>query len=649
MVSAQKRPENLQNSSAAITALSGETLQAQGVLDTNALENLIPSANFKQSASASMLFIRGVGTSVSAAAVDPGVSFNLNGVYVPREGTGGNGILYDVAQVEALPGPQGTLWGRGSAGGALNVVTNAPTRQFEGSAFLEIGNYGALHNTDVINVPVSDKVQLRGAFNVVEHDGYLSNGANDADTKAGRLTLAIEPSADLNILVHASYSHDGGVGSFGINKPLLDAGNPWYTPRSKSGLYQDNVNMTVNAEIKYQLDDLVLTYIPGWDFVDIDNVLWASGFNLGGYEKEHQYSQELRLESDGNGRLKWVVGGYYYNFALSFNQSQNGAFVLLLPQQTEISAAGFGQATYSITDALRLTLGGRYSSDSKKALGQANNAQRVLTPFSADISGTHGDFKIGAEADLGARSMAYAAIQTGYVPGSYSNVPNSPTFSNEIAPETLTSYSMGIKNRFFDNRLEVNDEVFYYDYKDFQVTARNAGLGVTTTQSAERVGIYGDQLDLKLLLTPDDRLRADVGFLHSRYLNFGIGAVSYNGFQTVDSPDFTASLGYDHRFILGNGDVVSASVDSHVESSHWANFQHSPGLQQAGYSKTNLSVTYTPADGHWWFGAFVDNVENAAVMANGAASGPPVFGSPGPSGAFIEPPRTYGVRGKYAF
>jgi iron complex outermembrane receptor protein len=297
--------------------------------------------------------------------------------------------------------------------------------------------------------------------------------------------------------------------------------------------------------------------------------------------------------------------------------------------------------TIAFSDTLRFTVGGRYSNDDREGQGVTAFGES----YDADQDFDRLDWKVGTQYDLNATSMLYATIQTGYQPGTYNLFPSTPGQSNEVGSAELTAYTLGVKSRFLDGRLQVNNEVFYYDYRDMLVQSFNLNTALLTTFSADKVTVWGDQLDVLLQLTEADRINLSVGYLHADYVDFivppgidiGEPRRDFGGYQLQYAPDWTVSAGYQHDFRLSGG-YLRARADTRYESSFWGTFNHARGTEQKDYFKTDASVTYVD-NNEWTLGVWIRNIGNVAVLAATTT------GQFGPYGdAFIEPPRTYGLR-----
>ncbi len=465
-VTAQKVNEDLQKTSAAITAISGDALVSAGVYDIRAVQNLMPLVRFQAENASTELYIRGVGSTLDLPNIEPPNAFNFNGVYIPREGTSVG--LFDIESIELLPGPQGTLYGRAALGGAVNVEFNRPTQELETSGVLEVGDYSLLHGTIVQNLPVSEQLALRGAFDYIERDGYLQTGADSQEDYAGRLSALYAPTDDLDVYVWLHGAKKDGKspnlvrrgfndGTFDGNPNAFNTSDPWddrIDPGAPTASPQDFENMVLGAQVDWDLGDAKLTYIPGYFYLD-----WAADYwleNIPALLTAHynQVTNELRLASDTDSKLQWLGGLYAYQVTNSGDFIVGGFPLSQISRNRLEGYAAFGEATYSLTDAVRVTAGGRFSWDQREGEGQT----AFGVPFSADEDYDNVDWKLGVELDLGADAMAYATIQTGYQPGTYNAFPATDELSNLVQSATMTAYTTGIKSRFLDDRLQVNDE-----------------------------------------------------------------------------------------------------------------------------------------------------------------------------------------------
>lgn len=653
VVTAQKRSESIQDVPAAVTVASGEALAQLGVTNPTDLARVVPGLVIADQSGTGFVFLRGVGQTQGAPNAQPGVSVNINGVYAPREM--GVTPLYDLEQVEALPGPQGTLWGRNAAGGAIDFITKRPVlNEVSTDLTFEAGNYSLIHPTAVVNLPIGDTLAVRVVGDYDDHDGYLSNGSNDLKQPSGRVSVLFEPASQVSAFLSASYTHNGGIGTNQIDYvQAANVKNLYNQNFSTAGFFNDGNTYAVQGELRLGLTDHIdLTYIPGYVDVHKDQNLLFEGNSALFTNETHQWTQELRL-SGSSSAFKWVTGLYWYQspsiLSILVGSPPTPAPTLFLAFQNRITGeAAFGDLTYSVTDNFRLLVGGRGSSDRFDGIFTASllflppPLNEPSTVGNGDRRG-HGDYKVGAEYDLTKHSMVYATVQSGYLMGGYTQE------GKIFAPETLTSYTAGIKNQLLGDTLRLNVEGFYYDYKNYQLEFIQ---GVNTVVMTEPARIYGVELDVSARVASGTTLRLNALGMSARiYTNsdelFDRDGVqtSIRGYQLPNAPSATITAGVDQEFPLPNGATLVGRGQVYYNSGYWNEFAHDLNTHQGGFTNSDLSLTYITPRKHWNVGAFARNLENNAVLVGANKPSPDL----GPSQPFLQPPRTFGVRGEMHF
>ncbi|HEX7783049.1 MAG TPA: TonB-dependent receptor [Sphingobium sp.] len=657
VVTAQKRSESAQRLPAAVSVMTSEVLTARGVVDMKGMENLLPSAKLNIENSAIQVFIRGVGSQLDFTWIPASVGVNLDGGALCRYCAAG--AFYDVQRVEILPGPQGTLYGSSAVGGVVNILTNKPTKDLSTEATLEYGNYNTTHATLVQNIPVTNNWGIRGAVDYYDNDGFNNNGTYDQHSISARLSSLYE-SGDFSAFLTGSYFHNRSRPSPTQYAPFPAQG-AYYFPDTEvataffyppNGLRYDaaravDENYIGSGQFDLTLGGVTISYIPSGLYVTRTDDRNVAGFIQTFDAKIKQYSNELRLSGDSGG-LKWIAGLYQLwnhsqqsrvfgpNFAGEYVDSHNE------------SVAAYGQATYSVTDAARITVGARISKDKLRAdnsevIFPTATFGRGTIPFIYRNSWDKFGWKVGAEYDVTRDSMLYAAVQTGFNPGTFRT--SVGTEGTTVDPQTMLGYTAGIKNRFLDGRLRLNVEGFYYDYKKLPVNAIDFATGILTTLNAPKVHIKGIQADLAAAPVHGLDLNAGLGYLDAKFKEFTAGAagaeVNYAGFPLPYAPKFTATLGAQYSYELGGSASVKARVDTYISSAYWDIFTQTSNLRQGSYSKTDVSLTYFAASGKWDIGAYGKNLENTASHAASGETGRPF---PFAGAVYVEAPRQYGVR-----
>jgi iron complex outermembrane receptor protein len=711
VVTAQRREENLQKAAVAVSAVAGDALTRASITQATDLTRLIPSVQIAPAASFTQIYLRGVGTFGANAFAEQGVAFNLDGVYLSRPAAPA-GLFYDLERIEVLKGPQGTLYGRNATGGAVNLITAKPKLgDNSGQLSTEYGNYDSVKASGAVNLALGENAALRVAGQIAKHDGYFSDGYDDEDTKAVRAQLKYDPPGGFDAAVSIDYADVGGMGSGGTIMPLVNGdarmgpSDPRvvaaYTARSptapvpqlvaKKDGYQDNTFLGVQSTINADLGLAQLTVIPAYRKTDLDFRSYASGFLIDITEKSEQSSLEARVAGKTE-RLTWVAGAYGFAEDVDadqlFDQASNASYIR--SKLKTKSVAVFGQASWSLTDRLRATGGLRWTKDNKKQDSYAESRPFVgftpaftpiiLTVPSTAVSDVDFDkvtWKAGLDYDLAERSLLYASVATGYKSG----VLFAANGHNWSRPEALTAYTVGSKNRFLDNRLQLNIEGFYWDYKDQQISHLGAALAATTpggaiyaplfkTENAGKATIYGAELETLFQAGAHDLLSANVQYLHARYDELRYQAysttgpapavgcsttltnltgtspvariydVACSGKPVVNAPKWVVNLGWDHTFPLASGAKVILGADTRLESARYLSIDFLDQGRQGAYAMSNARLTYEVADGRWSFTGFVNNIEDKVVFANSLQS-------PAKAGVIynqVRPPRTYGVR-----
>ncbi len=674
VVTAERRSVNLQKTALSITAVSGDALLVKGVSTVADAVRSTPSMVMQQSTggySAATIIggggppnmaIRGLGT--DGFNKQPSVRVYQDGVLL----VGGGAFFYDLDRVEVLRGPQGTLYGRGAVGGAVNIITRKPVQTEEGFAQIGLGNYGQIDAQAMVNAPLTDELAVRVAGNFLRHDGYFNNGQSSANEASVRGQLLYKTD-NVSLLLSGTHYRNS---SSAPGKVIVTAAAPYvqdWTTIEPAGGYTKGRYTELHGQLDVDLGDVSLTYIPSYaSFNSYSLQLLQYGrYNgkvIGNQPRHRVHSQELRLAHDDDsfqiqGGLFYYNEKYEYQYlnlapnaaagtgidAFGYNTASNGTH-----QTFDLtSAAVFAQATYSFTDALRLTAGERYTYDKVKQLYEGNH--QAITPGSNPVvaptnaNWNHFDWKLRLEADLSSKNMLYGSVTTGYRPGS-------ATIGVPYQPETVTTYEIGSKNTFLNGAVVANLSAFYSDYPEYQVVQTyilsNGDLRAYIPQVPAT--FYGLEAEFTLRPTRSDTLNLSGSWLHATF-DENLTATNpltlvTTTYQTKDkrlphAPEWHLTAGYQHQFELANGADLTLSGDLTYQSWQTTDYDGSnypspnPIYLQPSTTEYNASLTFTPASKRYRVTLYGKNLSNTIykIQANVA-----------PGVHYVNDPRTYGIR-----
>ena len=679
VVTAERRRSNVQKTAISIATVSGEEQRAKGQTTLESTLSDTPAVTVMATPQGGQVYVRGVGSQGDSNWVDPAVSLNLDSVYSGRAERV-FASMYDVQRVEVLRGPQGTLYGRNSTGGSVNVLTNNPTNKFGAGVNTQIGNYGLKHLDGYLNAPVNDVLSMRVAAMREKRDGYFSNGGRASDLTAGRIKLLLKPSADFSLLGTVDSFESEGLG--GTSVPRAFAGGPpffnWRTdysdPWEVDPLHPAEVQRTrfttYSMQADWNLGFGTLTVLPAlvkskrYTETDLVAGIAVPGSTLplpASTWEETQKSLEVRLASPAQSTTQWVLGAYLFDA----NNQQTGAAPSFPPPTwesygTEVPATSqalFGQITMPIADGLRATGGLRYTRDDKTYhYGVRNTAAWTGSAYDTGMLSVSNKYssttgKLGLEYDLAPQSMVYAQVATGYKAGGFGIAVPPQAYE----PEHLTAFELGTKNRFLDNKLQVNAELYAYRYKNYQVMYADsaapsplpgdtAGAFMQYVVNAGAGKNTGFEVETRWRAMPDTELRGALTYSDARYGNFSQASIqNFNGARVVGTPRWTLTLGAEQSWELGSG-LLTAGISTKFSDGYTVSLNSAmPGGnlngQQGSFHKTDLRLTYEPNNANWTAGVWLRNLENEAQSTQALP-----FGR-----MLITDPRTFGANFSYKF
>jgi iron complex outermembrane recepter protein len=679
VVTAQRREESILRTPVAISAISGDALEARGIRTVSDLEISVPALAVNTGFGMNQTQIRGVGLVSTALGVDSASAFYINGNVISRPSAQVLGF-YDLERVEILRGPQGTLYGRNATSGLVNLITRRPTKERSGYLNASYGNYNAVNLQGALSGALDSdgKILARVAFLSENRDGYGTNlttgeDFDDASHLAVRGTLEMHPSENVTVTIVADHSDmDDHIGNRALGQlapqltGVLQGGR---TAGFSRDVYNDTVsryqrkNTGISGEIEVGLGDVTLKSLTSYrdfDRDDQNDIDGTDAFNadLKFPEKAKQFSQELQANFSTD-RFKGVAGLFYFyedqegttltHLNIDFYSTAiplcgfNPACQFSQGGRTKTNSyAAFAQGTYDLTEQFSVTAGLRYTSETKELIDGVAQSFLFVQTSSGKKTWDSLTPRFGVEYRPSDSTLIFATVAKGFRAGTFLlGVPQPP-----VNPETLWSYELGLKTRFLDNRGRLSLTGYYTDYKDLQVGRLTGTTAIL--ENAAKAEIYGFELEGGIKLT--DNLSIDATFTHTHgeisefssidETNPAAGLQDLSGNQLPNAPRWASTIGLQYNLPLQNGASVAFRADANWRSKTYYDYYNRAALSQDAYAKANASITYSTADG-LSFGAFVNNITDETTVANYQLGAFPLGF---PLHGFFNDPRTYGVR-----
>ena len=704
IVTAQKREESAQDVPIALTALSGDSLQRQGVIGFQDLTTRVPSLRFGAGVTGgeNVVTLRGIGSQNTTAGGDSPVAYNLDGVYLART-TSLDPEFFDIDRVEVLRGPQGTLYGRNSVGGSVNVITKHPTDVLGGHLDAMFGNYAAQTYRGWVNAPLyqSGDTKVLARLDVVraQHDPYqknLFNGpgaphngdAQDFWLVRGELDFRFNDKADLLLIGSNTWNGDPAAtktqwweapGRFVGAQPFLT--DPREIRKNSPENYGNNVYYA-SATFTYDLGFADFTSVTGFSAAkwkaasDADGSELTIALNPFWTMRQFQDSEELRLTSTpSQNPLSWIVGGFFFRekthqdfLFIDTGLNDPGAlfdtFVFRNGGDFNTTSwAPFGQVDYDLAKTsmavpVTLTLGLRYTHDEKQGADFLNFTLPLVglsfpQAKQFDRSWTQTTGKVGISYKPSDRLMLYANASKGYLSGG-GLVGNFPGI---YQPEKVNAYEAGFKSTLMDHRLQFNGAIYREEIKDMQVFVQD--ITGSRIDNAGRAHING--LELEAIATPVDglRLNANATFTDAKYDQYvtinnrfsgpapGCDPVTrlcdFAGHRLVQTPRYTFDVGGQYAWRTGWGEVTPR-IDVFTSGDLFFLSANSPLERQKAYTLVDANVTWRSPDGRFTVEVFGRNLGDEDVISNDGLQSNTIGMGFAPDNLAYYPPRTYGVR-----
>lgn len=710
VVTARRREESLQDVPVSVTAFSADQLSKQGVPDVTALALALPNTTLKASrATNSTLtaFIRGVGQADPLAGFESGVGIYIDDIYLARP-QAAVADIYDVERIEVLRGPQGTLYGRNTIGGAVKYVTRKLGPKTDVRLRGTLGNYDQRDAVATVSTPLSDTVRVGGTVARFKRNGFGKNlytGAEnyDKDVTALRLSSEFTPTPDLFIRIAADGTQDDSspknghrltVGRTGGAPILANEFDTRANLTQALGHDQEVTAHGVSALVEYRINDQFTVKSitasrkdKSWAPIDFD-ALPVVDMEVPALYKNEQLSQEFNLTYTGD-RIAGVAGVYYID-AQAYNKFDT-ILAGAVPTSTFTSGdigtkawAAYIDGSYNFTDALSLSLGGRYTVDKRTAsiyrqifLGAAGSPEMGnpgAIPFRTDTdlrSGLEREDKkftprIAVNYKVNSDHNVYASYAEGFKGGGFDPRLNIVGTRIPLAqaragyePETIETVELGLKSAFNGGRITTNAAVFYSDYKDVQIPGSvaidtngdgrdDSFAGVTT--NAGKAKIKGAELEVIANLTRDFTVAGMYSYIDADYKEYfanGVNVADQRVFQNTPRNSANLRANYDIPLpLMGHNGRISL-IGSVSYKGATNQFETVSILDQESYKLYDASIVWTRADGKIRAGIHGKNLNDERYKTAGYLF--PTLGNEGTVTAFYGNPRTVSATVEYRF
>lgn len=620
VVTAERRAESLQTVPVSVTALGADALDERQVSNVIDIAGQVPNLRIEPVtglSNAARIFLRGVGEDQSTPTTDSAIGLYVDGVYYPRT-LGALFDFVDVERIEVLRGPQGTLYGRNTPGGAIKILTRDPGREASGIFEVLGGDYDRVQLRGTIGGPIAES--LRGSVSVLknERDGTSDNvtldrDVNRKDVLGARGKLIWDASEALELRLAADWTEDKsdvGVGTSAFAGAPADL----YVTAANAdpGGYLRTRGAALTAT--WTAGSYVLTSITAWRDLQnrglLDNDAEARTILHFAFDADQsQWSQELTLNADW-GRTQAIFGLYWFTEENEYGSTNFigsranpaapvGATPGFMTQDTE-SVAVFAQATYSVTDALRLTAGARYTWDEKDFTDSYPTLNRFFAPSEEWTAFTP---RIAADYQATDDVFLFASWSKGYKAGGFNRSTVPVTALTPYDEEEVSSFEAGVKSQFLDDRLRANLTLFYNDYEDLQLSAFDPATNVSRRFNAAAATTQGVELELSIVPAAGLTAYAAVGYLDASYDEFfdnvGGQIVDVSDRDLKGAPEWSASGGFAWQLPLAVPGLLRLAADVSYRSRMENNVANTPIIATPDTTLVNASLAWTSEDQRW--------------------------------------------------
>jgi iron complex outermembrane recepter protein len=653
MVTADKTGErDLQTVPAAVSALSNQQLEQREAHSIADLGGLAPSVTFAQNTGFAQLTIRGIGSNNVFAGSDPSSAVYLDGVYLARP-AGVLGDFLDLARVEVLRGPQGTLYGRNVVGGAINLITKVPTSERVFSARLVLGSLQTARADVSLSGPiVPGRIMASGSVLRGVSDGFVRDldhparplGGTDVTAARGTLRVLLNQRSELRLA--GDFSERDPVPLFYSKviavKPGFTVDNPAdlhdvrtsATPESRHVHYGGSAQLIWRASPRTVLTSLFAA--RKFDYrVRIDSDISELNLSVSNtHETHHQISEELTVTSQGP-RFTWTGGVFLFrDVDRQLNLSEflaSGLVSRLHPTVNTRSTAAFGQVTVGLGSRLSNTIGVRYSRDDKTMdnRGGIEAAGSALSSFQYHdaAAATAWTPKFGLDFQTAKDTLTYASVARGFKSGGFN--PTATSAGRGFAPEGAWTYEAGVKSSVLSRRVTLNGAAYFTDYTDLQVQTP-IRPGVVDIANAATATIRGLELEGQGHPASGWTVGGHLAWLDARYDRYTapspVGApVNVAGRRLSNAPEWSGRMWLEYARSVRRAGALSLFVDLVRQSTVYFTPMNDSVQRQGPYALINANVTIRPRQ-HWSVGLYARNLTDTGYITGTSSVPPPAIG-----------------------
>jgi iron complex outermembrane receptor protein len=702
VITAQRRSQNLQEVPLAVTALSSETIEKSGIHDMTDVATRVPGLTFSAfSPGQNILSLRGASSNDDGAGTDSSVAVFVDDVYMGRV-SNVNPELFDLERIEVLRGPQGTLFGKNTIGGAINIVSTTPnTDEFEGKVRATIGNLGLKEVGGLITGPLSENWAGKISFNTRKRDGwvdnvYLNKKQKDDNAQVARGQL-LYTGDSFTALFSADYNQIDVEDSARIPYDTGEVGDPAFWAANVPGSYAElcagkgpecsagpvdgyvkKDAWGVSAKVVWDFDSGELSSITAYRESENDWSMDSTGtpasplpsplfdqLNDDIFDVTEQFTQELRWVSSINDDINYVTGLWFSTEKTDRTEcfdndptpsdctaDADGGLTDWYRQINETTSyAAFGQLDWELDPEWTFTLGGRYSYDKKEIENEAIAGDFVIInqTFSNAVEDDWSAFTLKASLayQVSKGTNIFLTYAEGFKSGGFAAAPQGIEFTNPLDQEESTNYELGLKSDLNDY-FRLNAALFYTEYEGLQIQTfgpltTGAAFGTFQTFNAGNANIFGTELEATWLITENLTLSGFYAYQDSEFEKTNIPGTAFpnqDGQNLIRTPEVKYNLDLDYYITLGSGAEISANLNYRFTDEQRGELE--PWAVQPEFNLLDARVTWTNSDDTFDVSLWGRNLTDEKYISHIYAIASSIV-------AVYGDPRTFGLSASYRF